>query len=377
MRRALIAFEPPDGGVAENVAQLAEGLRGWGWEVELAGPRESMIYDRAAAAGITVHRLDWAPGYGSPRRDLRAAHQLARCVRNRRFDLLHCLSAKAGVIGRLVASRARVPVVYSPQCFSFIGDFGILRRLVALTIERSLAVVTDQIICVSEDEHQQARRIGIPERRLSVVRNGSPPCPSDALPDPLTASFANGGPLVASVAVLREQKRIDVLIDAAPSILARVPEAKIAVIGDGPLREQLSDRAANLELDKEPRFTFLPFAGSSHNHLLTIDLFVLPSSWEGLPIALLEALACGVPTVATAVGGTPEVVVPETGLLVPPADPNALSDAIVALLRQPQQRAEMAAKARKRHADHFSVERMVTETAAVYNHILASRANQL
>jgi glycosyltransferase involved in cell wall biosynthesis len=373
MRRVLLAFEPPDGGVAENVGQLAAGLAEWGWEAELAAPRESIADDRAAAAGLRIHRLDWARGYGNPQRDARSARELARCLREGRFDLLHCHSAKAGVIGRMTGALARLPIVYSPHCFPFIGEFGAARRVFATGVERALAPLTDQIICVCEDERRQGRRIGISGRRLSVVRNGSLPCSPDVAPDGPTAQFADGAPLAASIAVLREQKRIDVLIDAAPSILARAPEAKVAVIGDGPLREQLVTRAAALGLDRDPRFAFLPFGGSSAGHLRATDVFVLPSSWEALAIGLLEALACGVPTVATDVGGTREVVVPDTGVLVPPEDPGSLADAVVELLVDPDRRERMTIAARKRHTEHFLVRRMVEETAAVYDSVLESK----
>jgi glycosyltransferase involved in cell wall biosynthesis len=373
MRRVLLTFEPPDGGVAENVAQLAAGLESWGWEAELAGPRESLIADRAAAAGAVVHRLDWARGYGSPIHDARSARQLSRCLRAGAFDVQHCHSAKAGVIGRLAGRVARVPTIYSPHCFPFVGEFAAPRRIFATMAERSLAHVTDRIICVSADEREQARGIGIAEDRLSLVRNGCPGCPETITPDGPTAAFADGGVLVASIAVLRQQKGIEFLVDAAPAILDRVQEAKVAVIGDGPLKEQLIARARRLGLDREPRFTFLPFGGGSAIHLVSTDVLVLPSLWESLPIGLLEALACGVPTVATDVGGTREVVVPETGVLVPPRDPAALADAVVDLLRDPRRREAMPGAARRRHAAFFSAERMVEETAEIYDRVLADR----
>lgn len=372
MRRVLLAFEPPDGGVAENVAQLTLGLSDHGWRVELAAPRRSIVDDRAVAAGIAIHRLDWARGYGHPGHDFRSARQLARYLRRGSFDLLHCHSAKAGVIGRLVGAAARVPVVYSPHCFPFIGEFGAARRIFATTVERALAQLGDRIICVCDYERREGRRVGIAERRLDVVRNGCVSCPPDVEADEATRRFAGDGPLVASIAVLRRQKRLDVLIDAAPTILAKVPNAKVAVIGDGPLRDELAACAARLGLDAEPRFAFLPFA-SSAAHLAATDVFVLPSSWEALAIGLLEALACGVPTVATDVGGSGEVVVPETGILVPPADPKAIADAVVSLLRDPGRMAAMSAAARKRHASQFAVERMIAETAAVYDEVAASR----
>ena len=370
MRRVLLAFEPPDGGVAENVAQLAAGLGRWGWEVELAAPRVSAVADRAAAAGIVVHRLDWTRRYGTPPQNTRAARQLYRCLHRQRYDLLHCHSAKAGVIGRFVGSVSRVPSVYSPHCFPFVGQFGLPRRAFATTLESALAHFTAQLICVSDDEWRHARRIGIAEHRLTIVRNGCAACPAPITPDAPTARFADGGLLAASIAVLREQKGIHALIDAAPLILSRVPEAKVAVIGDGPLRTELGARAARLGLDQEPRFAFIPFGGSSAVHLASTDVFVLPSLWESLAIGLLEALACGVPTVATDVGGTREVVVPETGLLVPPGNPEALAEAVVALLRDADRRKAMSLAAGKRHETHFSLERMIEETATVYERVL-------
>jgi glycosyltransferase involved in cell wall biosynthesis len=371
MRRVLLAFEPPDGGVAENVAQLADGLGRWGWEVELAGPRQSAILDRASAAGIVVHRVDWTRGYGSPLQNARSALQLQRCLTRGAFDLVHCHSAKAGVIGRVVARSFGLPTVYSPHCFPFVGEFGAPRRLFATTIERVLARVTERIICVSQDEWRQARRISIAEHRLSIIRNGCATCPETITAHRPTERFAEGGLLAASIAVLREQKGIQFFIDAAPLILARVPQARVAVIGDGPLRAELLARAARLGLDREPRFTFLPFGGSSSVHLVSTDVFVLPSLWESLAIGLLEALACGVPTVATDVGGTGEVVVPDTGVLIPPGDPEALADAVVQLFEDPGRREAMSLAARKRHATHFTLERMVEETVQVYESVLS------
>jgi glycosyltransferase involved in cell wall biosynthesis len=176
--------------------------------------------------------------------------------------------------------------------------------------------------------------------------------------------------LIAAIAVLRAQKRLDVLIDAAPSILAQAPEARIAIIGDGPLRDELHARAAGLGLADEPRFAFLPFRGPSARHLAATDVFVLPSSWEGLPIGLLEAMACGVPAVATDVGGTGEALSPDTGVLVPPADPPALAQALVALASDEPRRAAMGRAAQARHDERFAVERMVAATAAAYDELV-------
>ena len=150
-----------------------------------------------------------------------------------------------------------------------------------------------------------------------------------------------------------------------------MPDARLALVGDGPLRDELHARAAELGLDDEPRFAFLPFEPPAARHLRAMDVYVLPSAWEAFPIGVLEALACGTPQVATDVGGTGEAVVPETGVLVPPRDAPALAAAVADLLGDSERRARMAQASRERHAERFGVGRMVAETAALYRDVLA------
>jgi glycosyltransferase involved in cell wall biosynthesis len=200
-----------------------------------------------------------------------------------------------------------------------------------------------------------------------VVYNGVPACPA-------ASSARAGGTVAATVSVLREQKRVDVFLDAAPRVLERLPAARLAVVGNGPLRARLEARAGALGLVEHERFAFLPFAPPMAGWLAGLDCLVLSSDFEAFPVALLEALACGVPQVATDAGGTREAVAPGTGVLVPPGDPRALADAIVDVLADPGRRAAMAAASVRRHAERFGVERMVQETARVYATVLAPGA---
>jgi glycosyltransferase involved in cell wall biosynthesis len=374
MARILLAFEPPDGGVAENVGQLALGLGAHGHAVEVAGPAKAGVYPALRAAGIPIHRTAQSRSYRRPDREAVAVRQLGALARRRRLDLLHCHAAKAGVTGRLAARLVGVPAVYTPHCFPFIGEFGTPRRLAATATERVLAPLAAAIVCVAEWERRVALQRGIgPAGRLHVIPNGAPPCPTGAGPDPALTALRGDGVLAAAVSVLRRQKTLEVFLAAVPRILDAVPEARCAIVGDGPERAALEARARALGLDGDARFAFLPFAPPAARHLKALDVYVLPSSWEALPIALLEAQACGVPQVATDVGGTDEAVVPETGVLVPPHDPAALATATVALLRDPRRRAAMGRASVKRHAERFGVERMVTETARLYEDVVSGR----
>jgi glycosyltransferase involved in cell wall biosynthesis len=275
---------------------------------------------------------------------------LARAVHG--FDLVHAHAAKAGVLARL-GGLGR-PVVYTPHGFPFVAGSAARRRF-GRAAERALAPVTKAIVCVCEQEAQVGRAAGL--GRLVVVHNGCAAC-ADVPVAPELAALP--GPVVGAVTVLRRQKRLDVLLAAAPAVLDAVPEATIVIAGDGP-------EGPALRVAADPRVRFLPFQAPSARYLRGLDVYVLPSAWEAFPIGLLEAQACGVPQVATDVGGTREALVPETGVLVPPEDPHALAAAIVSLLRDPGRRAAMAAASRARHAERFTVERMVAETAAVYD----------
>ncbi len=263
-------------------------------------------------------------------------------------------------------------------------------------MERVLAPATARILCVCDDEREEGLRIGIKADRMRVIHNGSKVMPAGTEPSQELEEFrGTDGVLIGSVAVLREQqKRIDVLIDAAPSILAADERARIAIIGNGPLNEELRDRATQLGLKGEPRFAFFPFVPPAFPQLAALDVYVLPSSWEAFPIGVLEAMACGTPQVATDVGGTREAVVDgygraarrsdpdrpagtiedETGLLVPPADPQALSRAILELVRDPARRQRMADASRARHAEHFTLGVMADRIAAAYREVLGACA---
>ena len=172
---------------------------------------------------------------------------------------------------------------------------------------------------------------------------------------------------MGAIAVLRRQKRLDLLIDAAPAILSEEPSARVVIVGNGPEEADLLAHAAARGLDREPRFRMIPFRESSWRYLAELDLFVLPSKWEALPIGILEALACGVPQVATDVGGTGEAVSDgETGLLVRPKA-EEIARATVELLRNPDRREAMAQASRQRRDERFTIDRMVSETADVYD----------
>lgn len=369
MARIALVCEPPDGGVAEHVLQLVRHLPEHGHTAVLHAPAEFVHRDALRAEGFEVRTLPFRRDYAHPHEDARSLGRLVRALRGS-ADVVHSHSAKSGVIGRLAARIARLPSVYTPHGFPFVGEMSEARRRFGVVVERALAPVTDTIVCVCEFERELAVATGLGAKRLAVVHNGCPPCP-DVPVAPEVAAL--NGPVIASVSTLRRAKRIDVLLDALPAVLAAVPDASLVIAGEGPEGPDLHAQAERLGLEGDPRLVWLPFEAPAARYLRGADVYVLSSSWEAFPIGPLEALACGVPQVVSAVGGTRESVVPETGLLVPPREPGPLADALIELLTDPARRAAMAAASKRRHAEHFTVAATVAGTAAVYDRLISGK----
>lgn len=361
--RVLQVFEPPDGGVAEHVAALSTGLVGLGHHVEVAGPRASAVRD-ALSAEMPYCALPFGRSYRLPTRDIAALSSLVAVLRRDPFDLVHAHSAKAGVVARVAARVAGVPCLYTPHAYPFIGDVSLARQGFATAVERALARWTSQTICVCRAERDEAlrRRVGSPGR-LQVVYNGVGPCP-EVDRDPYLERLGKDRLLIGAVSVLRRQKGIDILLEAAAAILAADARAHIVVVGDGPLSDAHRRHAARLGL--AGRVTFLPFRHPGARALRALDVVVIPSRWEAFPIAALEAMACATPVVASSVGGLPEALAGGGGRLVPPGDPAALAAAILELCASAAARRAMGEAGRASVERRFTLRGMVTATETLY-----------
>jgi glycosyltransferase involved in cell wall biosynthesis len=368
-----LVCEPPDGGAAENVRQLALGLGDHGYRPFVIAPADFAPTVELVAAGVEVRTIPFRRDYRHPHDDVAAALAVRRAVAHG-VALVHAHSAKAGVLARVAARVAGVPLIYTPHLFPFAGHVSPVRRRFGLATERLLAPWSATTICVCRAEWDEAlrARVGRPDR-LALVYNGATERRGHT-PNPVLVRMRAGGPVVGAVSALRPAKGLDVLLHATPGVLAAFPDARVVIVGNGSERPRLEALARRLGLIGDPRFALLPFAPPAADHLAELDVFVLPSRAESFPIAVLEAMACGLAVIASAIGGIPEAVSPRTGRLVPPDDPAALAAAVIELLHDPELRAALGAAARAEHGSRFTVERMVAETAAVYDAVRANHA---
>jgi glycosyltransferase involved in cell wall biosynthesis len=230
--------------------------------------------------------------------------------------------------------------------------------------------VASGFIAVSEDAARAVRsQIHPPEERLFTIPNGVDTgrygIPVDGAEVRARMAIPADGPLVTVVAKLMEQKGHRVLLGALPRVLERHPDLQVALAGEGPLRDEIAGQAAALG-------AMVHLVGNRSDVadlLAASDLFVLPSLWEGLPMALLEAMASGLPVIATAVSGSRDVVVPdESGLLVAAGDVGELADAMDALLSDRDRALRLGGAARQRVEEQFSARTQARRHAALFHH---------
>jgi glycosyltransferase involved in cell wall biosynthesis len=304
----------------------------------------------AADAGVPVVALDKPDG----RRPEWVA-KAAAALKELKPDVVHTHQIGAAAYLGPAAGRLGVPVLHTEHGNLFARTRGLLPTLKARVVMRSAARHVGRFYCVSDDIARAVTRWRtVPRHKVEVVPNGVE-LPADEGADVRAAlGIPADAPVVGTVGRLAEVKRQDVLVRAAAKLAERWPGLRLLVVGDGPERAALERLAAAVGLGG--RAVFAGYRPHPEAYLRAMDVFALTSRSEGFPVALLEAWACGVPAVCTAVGGVPAVVEPGTnGLLVPPGDADAVAAAVGSLLADRATAARMAAAGRAAVRDRYSL----------------------
>ncbi|MEU9453580.1 glycosyltransferase [Streptomyces sp. NPDC048277] len=354
--RVMHLTQPVEGGVARVVLDLAKAQLTAGLRVTVACPGGELAESaRDLGAEVRRWRADRSPGAGLRREVRRLAHLLDEV----RPELVHAHSAKAGLAGRL-ALRGRVPTLFQPHAWSFEAVGGATAAL-ALRWERWGARWAHRVVCVSEAERATGVRAGV-HARYAVVPNGIDT--QYFTPGPATGR----APLVVCVGRLCRQKGQDVLLRAWPRVLRRVPDARLALVGDGPDRDALRQLAHG-------SVEFVGATADVRPWYRAADLVVLPSRWEGMALAPLEAMACGRPVLVTDVDGARESLPPAHAAhcLVPPEQPDVLAEAVAHLLLAPQLRASLGDRGRRHVLSTHDVRHTTEAVAGLYRELLGGR----
>ena len=370
MRRPRIVHIAEDlciGGLERVIASVASSLDRTRYHVEVwalvaGGEIADELND--SGAGVKILKLNT---YHNPLK----LQKLAVLLRRHRADIVHTHGYYGSTFGRLAAIIAKTPVIIAHVHTSYAG----LKRR-HLFIERILSFYTDKIICLSQREIEQYLQAGIGRRdQYEFVYNGLDVAAfSDTKCDrgPMREALGLSSDDRACVTVGRlvPVKGHRFLLEALAEARKVHPNLKLLCVGDGPLEPSLRAQVGQLGLSEHVRF--LGFREDVPQILHACDLFVLASLNEGFGLVLLEAMACGLPVIATSVGGVPEIVAHEsTGLLVPARDPQAMAEAIVRIISSPRLAARLIAEAAARLRERFSIEATVARLEQIYQAELA------
>jgi glycosyltransferase involved in cell wall biosynthesis len=343
------------GGSEGQFVEVACGLDRSRWDVRVACLRtQGPLRERLIAAGVTAKSV----GRGSlhPHRLVPAVLALARELRRSHIALVHCFDFYSDVLGVLAARLAGRRVVASQR---ELGDLRSPRerRVYRLVLRAAHAVVVNSEAVA---ERLRAERV-VPPERIVLVPNGV----DTARFHPATRRPEDGTVTVGTLGVLRPEKGLEDLVTAAALVRERCPRVQVVVHGDGPCREELSARIAALGLGDA--VTLAGATDTPAEALRALDVFALPSRSEASSNALLEAMATGLPVVASRVGGTPLIVEDGvTGLLVPPRDPGELAKALVTVIEDRRRAARLGAAALERVRTTYALPAMLARLDALY-----------
>jgi glycosyltransferase involved in cell wall biosynthesis len=366
------------GGNERYLLQLLEHLPREGFHQEVCVPDRGK--DATRDLEHECHRL------GIPVRvfrvlgnlDASALLKLQQIILKGRYDVVHTHLIYSQLYGRMAAISAKTKCIVSSE--QNVYDFK--RRPPFLWIERWLGKRTQRVVaCSNKVRDHLIANVGLSPLKVVVVPNAVdtnlffPVKPGSSLYPKVEdvrkeLRLEPGDTVIGSVGHMSRQKGQRFLIDAIPRVLLRYPHAKFVFVGRGRLQRTLTDQARELGVEQAVRF-----AGIREDVPLVLncfDLFVLPSLWEGFGTAIVEALACGVPVVASKVGGIPEIIEDGmNGILVPPGRSRPLAQAIIGSLDDPSLGRDMVYRGVRKVIETFSVGKMVETMARIYSQMLS------
>jgi glycosyltransferase involved in cell wall biosynthesis len=329
-------------------------------EAVVAAGEDGFLFDECRRLGVPVRHVPSLVRPMHPLKDCRALVALVSLIRRQKPDLVHAHTSKAGLLARLAARITATPVVFTAHAWSFANGLPAFQRWVAIPLERLAAAVGGRIITVSDANREKAQRQSIARgENLTRIWNGIPDTGVSANPGTRDCTT------IITVARFAPQKDHILLLQALSHVDGNW---RLIFVGDGPTRRQVESTAAELGLSS--RIEFLGDRSDIPQLLSQVDVFVLPSKSEGLPLVILEAMRAGLPVIATNVGGVAEAVADGiTGFLTGVNDEVQLRNRIQQLIASPELMRKMGRAGRRQYEQDFQIEIMVRKTVAVYEEV--------
>lgn len=371
----ILDYYPRVGGAQQQLALQAPLLQNQGVDVTVLTRRFPGLAAQETIAGVPVIRLPAPPPkpLAAMLFSLSALWHLYRL----QPDIIHAYSFLSPLTTAVIAHRLwNIPVVAKVLRGGVLGDIvRVQNKLLGLHRLVAYKKHTSTFITISQEIDAELAEIGIPSAQRTFIPNGVDIHRFSPLPPPQKTALRTklqlpDGPLVLFTGRLVPEKRLEQLLAIWPAVRAQHPTARLLLLGAGPLENELRQQAG-------PGVIFGGRVDDVAPYLQTADLFVLPSVSEGLSNALLEAMAAGLPVVATAVGGAPDVIVHrESGWLITPDNPQELETAVLTLLAAPSARTQLGMAARAKIVQDFALDQVAHRLKQLYDRVLANEINR-
>lgn len=368
----LIIDEASVGGGQQHVLWLAECLDKSKFKVVVACEPKGYLVN-------TLHELDILhfPLVISNKFNISALVQCRNLVRSLKPSIVHTHGGTAGFYGRIAAVIAHVPhIVHTYHGIHYLHWKKSLKRFMFHLTDRILVMITDMIVCVAEDDYNLAIRSGlIKKNKSAIIYNGIDvkrfKVSQTQKREVINSEKKSERLVIGTIGRLHEQKGHIYFLQAVKFILSEYPKMRFHIVGDGDLREQLERLAQQLGIINSVRF--LGSRMDIPEQLAKMDIFVLSSLWEGLPIVLLEAMAARKPIVSTSVNGIPEILQDgKSALLVPSRDSQALANAIKMLIQDTGLSKRISNCAYRLVCQKYDMKIMISHTENIYNKLLVN-----
>ena len=366
------------GGAQKHLYDLARLLDKEKYAVEVACRTGGPLIEKLQQIGIRVFPVPELHNAINPINDTLAFVRICKIIKRGKYDIVHCHSTKAGILGRIAAKLTGVSaILFTVHGFAFRERMFLPKKILLIIMEKISAACCHRLITVSEYDRKDAVKLRLKKpAEIVTIHNGIDidslknlnPKEREELRGRL--GIDEGCTVVGTVANFYRNKGYPYLLHAARSVLEKNASVRFISVGDGPLRKDIQRMVQSLGLNE--KFILIGFQTNPLSFLSIMDIFVLSSIKEGLPFSILEAMALGKPVVVTAVGGIPEVVENwKSGILVRPADSTSLAEGIFTLLSDISLRERLAQSGKQRVFD-FSLNNMVEKVDNLYDNLLGS-----
>ncbi len=372
MKRKILHITQSVGGIETYILNILANIDRDRFEMSLICPLDSGgLSKRASDLDVAVYRVRMRREI-SPFYDLQNLFEISGIVRKIKPDLIHAHSSKAGILGRIAAVLNRIPVIYTPNAYAFLGSTG-FKRAMYLLIEIAIRPFTSLLLAVGQSEYERSvHDVRFPLERVRTVENAI-----KILETPTRLETSPGSvPLVLMVGRLNYQKNPEMFVRAAHIVANQVPNAEFRIIGGGyqEFHGKLTrNLVASLFLKERLKILNWMDQDSLVKLMERAQVIVVPSRYDGLPFLVLEAMAMGKPVVGTRVDGVKDAIADgETGFLVELDDVKSMAERIILLLKDPELRSRLGNAGWKRVEREFNIEKNIRRIENIYCEVSTS-----